>query len=196
MVVEGPSGEKVWVKALFEGGAMAAVMDKRLWERNKHRLGGRRRSQKTLRMASGELVPSEATWEDTLAFDNVRQTGTFKVFDSGGGWDFLFGKPLQAIFGAIHDYAKDTVKIGMDEHRLTLQNQSGPEWWVGWKERGPAGETGKAKAFTGVVSFASTPTRRVLLENEVYDRNDGHKFTEACKGDDGTAGSILHRRRE
>jgi hypothetical protein len=186
MVVEGLNGEKVRVKVLFDGGAMVVVMDKGLWKRSKHCPGGGRQSCKTLRMASSVLVPSEVTWEGPMVFDNVRWIGAFEVFDSGGGWDFLFGKPLQAIFGAIHDYAKDIVNIGVDEHQLTLQNQSGPEWWVGWKQRKPVGETGKAEAFTGVVSFANTPARRVLLENTVCDKNDGHEFTDVLRNGDNT----------
>ncbi len=37
--------------------------------------------------------------------------GSFEVFSSGGGWDFLFGKPLLEAFKAVHDYKTDLVRI-------------------------------------------------------------------------------------
>ena len=37
--------------------------------------------------------------------------GSFEVFNSGGGWDFLFGKTLMTAFEAVHDYTVDEVFI-------------------------------------------------------------------------------------
>jgi hypothetical protein len=71
IVLEGLQGEEVRVRALFNGGAMVGVMDKALWEKHRHRLGGRHPSRKTLRMASGALVPSEATWEGVFELEGV-----------------------------------------------------------------------------------------------------------------------------
>ncbi|KAJ3902106.1 hypothetical protein F5879DRAFT_991305 [Lentinula edodes] len=37
--------------------------------------------------------------------------GGFEVFDSGGSWNFLFGKPLLEKFAAVHDYQKDSILL-------------------------------------------------------------------------------------
>ncbi|KAF8153653.1 hypothetical protein K438DRAFT_1522675, partial [Mycena galopus ATCC 62051] len=111
IAVHRPKGEKVRTKGLFDGGAMVAAMDKGFWERNRGRMGGGKPSLKTLRIASGQLVDSEAMWEGVIEVEGVRVRGSFEVFDSGGGWTFLFGKPLQTALGAIHDYKKDVVSI-------------------------------------------------------------------------------------
>jgi hypothetical protein len=121
--MHGPQGERVRVRGLFDGGAMANAMDKRVWEKNRERLGGGGKPWKKLRMASGQVMESEATWEGTVEVEGVRAQGVFEVFDSGGGWEFLFGKPLQTTFTAVHDYKRDTVEIEAAGKRATLTNQ-------------------------------------------------------------------------
>ncbi|KAJ7129966.1 hypothetical protein C8R43DRAFT_1133938 [Mycena crocata] len=109
-------------------------------------------------MASGQLIPSERMWEGTLEVGGLMQTGIFEVFNSGGGWPFLFGKPLQSKFGAVHDYGCDVVQIAVEGVGVLLPNQCGPPWWTKFK---PACMAGEPAAFTGVTSSASTPARRV-----------------------------------
>ncbi|KAJ7917869.1 hypothetical protein B0H13DRAFT_2321940 [Mycena leptocephala] len=111
-------------------------MDKAVWERFKKQLGGGKPSRMKLRMASGQIVQSEATWE------------------GGGGWEFLFGKPLQAAFGAVHDYKKDVVKIQAEGKHATLTNQ-------GKGKKGEHEPAAKRAVFMGVLSFANTPMRGV-----------------------------------
>ncbi|KIJ89816.1 hypothetical protein K443DRAFT_32029, partial [Laccaria amethystina LaAM-08-1] len=48
-------------------------------------------------------------WKGTIELGGATVTGSFKVFDSNGGWDFLFGKRLLMVFNAVHDYATDEV---------------------------------------------------------------------------------------
>ncbi|KAF8150280.1 hypothetical protein K438DRAFT_1624551, partial [Mycena galopus ATCC 62051] len=122
IAIHGPREEKVRAKGLFDGGAMVAAMDKKFWERNHKRLGGGTPSLKTLRMASGQLVDSEATWEGVIEMEGVSIRGTFEVFDSGGGWTFLFGKPLQAVFSVVHNYKQDVVSIEAEGKRASLEN--------------------------------------------------------------------------
>ncbi|KAJ7812618.1 hypothetical protein B0H14DRAFT_3478661 [Mycena olivaceomarginata] len=149
LAMQGPKGEKVRTKGVFDGGAMVAAMDKEFWERHKGRLGGGRPSRKTLWMASGQLVDLEATWEGEIELEGVCAHGSFEVFDSSGGWTFLFGKPLQAIFGAVHDYKRDVVNIEANRKRATLENQQGEPWWRKYK---PASDANAHAAFTGVLS--------------------------------------------
>ena len=56
-----------------------------------------------------------------VELNNTTVEGSFEVFDSGGGWDFLFGKRLMTAFAVVHDYATDEVFI--PRHQLTLRNQ-------------------------------------------------------------------------
>ncbi|KAF8130513.1 hypothetical protein K438DRAFT_1788628 [Mycena galopus ATCC 62051] len=119
-------------------------MDKKFWERNHERLGGGTPSLKTLRMASGQLVDSEVTWEWVIEMEGVSIRGTFE--------------PLQAAFSAVHDYKQDVVSIEAEGKRASLENQQGEPWWKNFK---PAGSIGMRAAFTGVLSYTNTPARRV-----------------------------------
>ena len=42
---------------------------------------------------------------------------TFEVFDSGGKWDFLFGKTLLEAFKAIHNYGNDEITLHGDNKK-------------------------------------------------------------------------------
>jgi hypothetical protein len=55
----------------------------------------------------------------------VRHEDVFKIFDSGGGWLFLFGKLLQTTFGVMHNHKRDIVKITVGDAKATLANQRG-----------------------------------------------------------------------
>lgn len=52
----------------------------------------------------------------------------FEVFNSEGGWEFLFGKPLLHLFGIKQDFASDTVllqALGPNKIEEVLPNQAG-----------------------------------------------------------------------
>jgi hypothetical protein len=74
-------------------------------------LGNSAPSKRLLRMANGAIESSKRRWEGPIKLGNVTANGQFKVFDSRGGWGFLFGKPLLRLFKATHDYKADTVTI-------------------------------------------------------------------------------------
>lgn len=53
-----------------------------------------------------------------------------KVFDGGGGWEVLIGKPLLRALKAVHDYEQDTVTVASTEdpgRRVMLKNVQGTE---------------------------------------------------------------------
>ena len=60
-------------------------------------------------MANGNIVNPVGCWKGTVELGGIRVAGSFEVFDSGGGWEFLFGKRLMTAFKAVHDYATDEV---------------------------------------------------------------------------------------
>ncbi|KAF8871676.1 hypothetical protein BD779DRAFT_1453601, partial [Infundibulicybe gibba] len=108
--IVGSTGE-LPIEALFDGGAMVAAMCSRVFARVKDRLGSWGPSDKLLRMANGVVVRSEATWAGRISLGGSERDATFEVFDSAGGWEFLFGKPLLRLFGAKQNFAEDVVEI-------------------------------------------------------------------------------------
>ena len=100
---------------------MVDTISTETYKRIKHRLSPLERSIRRLRMANRNIVNPIGCWKGTVEFSSTAVEGSFEVFDSGGGWDFLFGKTLMTAFGAVHDYAVDEVFI--PKHQLTLRNQ-------------------------------------------------------------------------
>jgi len=128
LLLHGLNGEVIRVQALFDGGAMVSAMDTKVFNQVRHRLGGCSPSRKPLRMADGALVVSQARWNGVIEINGVRREGEFEVFDSGGGWAFLFGKPLLRAFNATHNFASDEVQIkpdGPQAASVTLRNTIG-----------------------------------------------------------------------
>ena len=124
LLLLGPQGEIVRVAALLDGCAMTAVMCAMIFEKVKHRLGKWRKSERKLRMGNGAIVPSLAVWEGRMQLGKVTIKSEFEVFDSGGSWAFLLGKPLLRLFQAKQDYWKDTVSIqGKGNKEETLSNE-------------------------------------------------------------------------
>ena len=59
LLLHGPQGEKVRVKALFDGGAMVGAMCASFFNKVQHRLLGQTKpSSRRLRVANGAIVPS------------------------------------------------------------------------------------------------------------------------------------------
>lgn len=120
----GPQGEIVRVWANVDDGAMREVMSSATFEKVKHRLGTSQPSSQLLRVANGVIVKSEAKWKGKVEVNGIRTEVTFEVFDSGGKWDFLFGKTLLEAFKAVHDYETDTIKVSGDGGVTMLSNQT------------------------------------------------------------------------
>ena len=116
----GPHGEVVRVSALFDGCAMVSAMCTTVFEQVKHRLGEWKESERQLRMGNGVLVPSLAVWRGRVRLKEVTVEGEFEVFDSGGSWAFLLGKPLLRSFRAEQAYEPDTVSIRDDSNKKEI----------------------------------------------------------------------------
>jgi hypothetical protein len=119
----GPQGEAIRVWANIDDGAMKEVMSLSMFHKVKHRLGRTLPSSQLLRVANGVIVGSEARWEGKVEVNGVSTDVTFEVFDSGGKWDFLFGKTLLESFQATHDYKLDEITLQGHGGRTTLRNQ-------------------------------------------------------------------------
>ncbi|KAG1770163.1 hypothetical protein EV702DRAFT_1202573 [Suillus placidus] len=62
-------------------------------------------------MANGSIVPSQGVWRGTFQWNKVKVHTSFEIFDSGGVWSMLIGKPLLEQLGAVHDYNQDAITI-------------------------------------------------------------------------------------
>ncbi|KAK7062288.1 hypothetical protein R3P38DRAFT_2400225, partial [Favolaschia claudopus] len=162
--MEGPRGERVRVRALWDGGAQVSVLDRGRFEEVRHRLGETGPGRKMLRMADGTRVPSIAHWEGEIEVADVWVHGEFEVFDSGGGWSFLFGKDLQAAIGAVHDMRKDMVTVESRGKSAVLKNHNPAVCSTVGLEgiRAAARAAATHEAHRGVVSSAVPPARGVF----------------------------------
>ena len=119
----GPQGEIVRVWANIDDGAMREVMSSAMFRKVKHRLGTALPSCQLLRVANGMIVRSEARWEGRIEVNGISAKVAFEVFDSGGKWDFLFGKTLLETFKAVHDYKTDEITVHGNEGKTVLHNR-------------------------------------------------------------------------
>ncbi|KAJ7112632.1 hypothetical protein C8R44DRAFT_573383, partial [Mycena epipterygia] len=122
MSLGGPRGEQVRVLGLFNTGAQVGGMSKAFYDAKAARLGETRALTRHLRMANGELVAPFGQWEGTVDVGGVRIQGVFDIFNSGGSWEVLFGKPLQAELGVVHDVKADVVVANVGGRSATLRN--------------------------------------------------------------------------
>ena len=161
--LHGPQGEVVRVNALFDGGAMVGAMCASVFEKVKHRLYGQTKpSSRLLRMANGVVIQSQAVWKGTLELKGIRMEGEFEVFDSGGGWKFLFGKPLLRRFQAIHDYDTDTVSIQSERNTATLHSNVARAVLTAPAGNRLAYNAEQQENLVGGSSDANPPSRQVL----------------------------------
>lgn len=122
----GPRGEVVRMRGVFDDGAMINAIDTRALRAVEARLSPLVPSGKSLRMANGLVVPSVGCWEGEVRVGGVTRRGVFEVFDSGGAWSLLFGKPLLAEFGIVRTYRPDIAYLSNGSSILRLANLSSP----------------------------------------------------------------------
>jgi len=120
----GPQGEVVRVWANIDNGAMKEVMSSTMFKKVKHRLGTSSPSDQLLRVANGVVVKSEARWRGRVEVNGISTDVAFEVFDSGGKWDFLFGKTLLEAFKAVHNYETDQITLNGSEGKVVIRNQA------------------------------------------------------------------------
>ena len=121
--LNGPRGETVRFRSVFDDGALANAIDERMYRTTKGRLSTLEPSYRVLKMADGRLVPSLGTWKGLVTVGGVSRQGIFEVLNSNGAWALLFGKPLLEAFSAVHDYSTDVINLPNEGAWVTLQNQ-------------------------------------------------------------------------
>ena len=120
----GSQGRKAEMQAHIDNGAMKEAMSTTTFKKNKHELGEAKPSEQLLRLADGKIIKSEGKWEGEIEVNGIKAQVEFEIFDSGGKWDFLFGKTLLETFKAIHDYKTDEITITDANKTTTLTNQA------------------------------------------------------------------------
>jgi hypothetical protein len=121
--LDGPRGQVVRLRSVFDDGAMINAIDLHVMHLVYTRLSPLRPSKVLMRMADGRIIPSQGVWEGTVRVEGVAHRGRFEVFDSGGAWALLFGKPLLEAFKAVHHYEADIIELPRGETSITVTNQ-------------------------------------------------------------------------
>ncbi|KAJ6571328.1 hypothetical protein B0H19DRAFT_869195, partial [Mycena capillaripes] len=103
-------------------GARVGTIDKVFFLSKAPRLGTMLAPTKMLRMADGTKVQTYGRWIGEVEIEGICIRGVFEIFDSCGGWKVLFGKPLQAAIGAVHNVKDDIVVITAGGRTATLVN--------------------------------------------------------------------------
>ncbi|KAK1223474.1 hypothetical protein PQX77_013650 [Marasmius sp. AFHP31] len=104
-------GKTVEVGGMVDDGAMVVGLSTKVYETVKDKIEGWGESRMWMRMADGALVPGVASWEGIIRIKGLEMRTALEVFDSGGQWDLLVGKPLLEKFQAVHDYAKNELVL-------------------------------------------------------------------------------------
>jgi hypothetical protein len=135
--LHGPKGETVQTHAVFDGGVMISAMSTAVFKQVRHRLAECIPLKRVLRMVNGAQVKSLATWTGTVELEGIKAQGAFEIFNSGGGWSFLFGKPMLWAFHALHDFRNDTVILIRDGNQVAvLMNQIDQPYYAKLASRG------------------------------------------------------------
>ena len=116
-------GGPIQVWANIDDGALTNAMSTAKFNTIKHRLGYYKPSPRWLRMADGNIIKPKAVWEGRMEIGGVHIFGSFEVFESGGSWEFLLGKPLLTALHAVHEYKGDTIMVKNNGTLTTLENQ-------------------------------------------------------------------------
>ena len=123
-------GGPITVWANIDDGVLTNAMSTTNFNTIKHHLGYCKPSPRWLRMADGSIVKPKAVWEGRMEIGSVQVYSSFEVFESGGSWEFLLGKPLLTALHAVHEYTGDTMTIENKGISAVLENQIDIRAWV------------------------------------------------------------------
>jgi hypothetical protein len=172
VTLNGPGGNIVRVRGVFDSGAMVNAMCSSVYGKVKHRLSALRTSKRRLRMADGSVIPSIGQWVGQVSLGRATVVCAFEVFPSGGSWAFLVGKPMQRLFGAVHNHATDEVSIPNSTGHDILANEIHYKHTVdmlAYVGLGPTSDIKQCGSFGGLSIepvYPSTMKSSMVLEHE------------------------------
>ncbi|KAJ7750673.1 hypothetical protein DFH07DRAFT_746042, partial [Mycena maculata] len=118
----GPDGAIVRVTAQVDDGASRNCISLKRWKGYGHCLSALVPSKTRLGVASGgKIWPYGRRWGE-VGVGGVRAAGWFEVFECGGAFDVLLGKPWLHSVRAVHDYETDEIRIRSGTETAVLQN--------------------------------------------------------------------------
>ena len=123
VILEGPKGENVRMRSVFDNGALVNALDLEVFHQIKDRLAVLQPSTRWLCMADGRIVSSTGVWQGMVSVTGACHQGAFEVFSSGGAWALLFGKPLLQELKAVHDYGSNKICMPTSDGWVTILNQ-------------------------------------------------------------------------
>ncbi|KAJ7216072.1 hypothetical protein GGX14DRAFT_359272 [Mycena pura] len=123
----GPDNAMVRVTAHVDDGASRNCISLARWERYGHCLRSPLVPSTTrLGVANGRKIWPHGRWWGEVAVGGVRVAAWFEVFDCGGAFDVILGKPWLHSVRAIHNYETDELQIRMDTRDALLHNEEIP----------------------------------------------------------------------
>ena len=79
----------------------------------------------TLRVsvANSNTIPCAGLWSGEVKIGGTSSFTHFVVFECGGAFDVILGKPWLHEVNAIHDYRTDTITISTNTSQTTIENE-------------------------------------------------------------------------
>ncbi|QRW02375.1 integrase core domain protein [Ceratobasidium sp. AG-Ba] len=108
----------VEARGTVDAGSQANVMDAALWAANQVRLGPLLPTRTLLRVADGKASKCLGKWRGVIEMDRVGVRTEFEVFDSGGAFEVLLGKPWLTLVKAEQRFEDDSLKLDGLEYAL------------------------------------------------------------------------------
>ncbi|KAJ6538744.1 hypothetical protein B0H10DRAFT_1624766, partial [Mycena sp. CBHHK59/15] len=107
----GPDDSVVRVTAHVDNGAMRNCISLARWKGYGHCLSPLVPSVTRLSVASGRKIWPYGRWWGEVAVGGVRASAWFEVFECGGAFDIILGKPWLHSVRAVHNYETDEIQI-------------------------------------------------------------------------------------
>ncbi|KAJ7608482.1 hypothetical protein DFH06DRAFT_1017656, partial [Mycena polygramma] len=111
----------VRVTALVDDGSSSNCMSLARWKRYGHCLQSPLwPATRKLSVADGQEIWPYGRWHGEVDVGGVRVPAWFEVFECGGSFDIILGKPWLHSVQAIHDYKSDEIQISTDNGKETV----------------------------------------------------------------------------
>ncbi|KAJ6610779.1 hypothetical protein B0H10DRAFT_1676987, partial [Mycena sp. CBHHK59/15] len=118
----GPNNTVVRVTAQVDNGATRNCISLAWWKAYGHCLSWLVPSRMRLGVTSGGKIWPYGRWWGSVGVGRVRAAAWFEVFECGGAFDIILGKPWLHSVRVIHNYEMDEILIRSETQETVLQN--------------------------------------------------------------------------
>ena len=122
--LQGPRRERVWMRAVIDGGAMLNMLCASEWEKQKDWLTLLQLSDVILSITDNHRIPSEGTWTGVMDVAGAKMTQSFEVFDSNGTFEVILGKLWLKSVQVTHHYTTDEITMTIEGRTTMLTNET------------------------------------------------------------------------